>query len=168
LLKAGADKVVINTGAYKQPGLIKEASDMFGAQCITAGIDFRRDARSGAFTCWSGCATEETGRTIVDHARWLEEQGAGEIFLTSIERDGTIEGYEIEAIAEVAAAVRIPVIASGGAKSYDDMLDAVKRGASAVSAGALYLFTQATPKEAKMHMRAAGVPVRLPQPVAAL
>jgi cyclase len=162
LLKAGADKVVINSGAYTHPHVVKEASESFGAQCITAGIDFKKDA-SGKFLCWSRCGQVETGRDMVDHARWLEQQGAGEILLTSIMRDGTIEGYEIDAIATVTEAVKIPVIAAGGASSYQDMLLAVQHGASAVSAGALYLFTQATPKEAKLRLHANGIPVRFVQ-----
>jgi cyclase len=166
LLKAGADKVVINSGAFTYPQVVKEASESFGAQCITAGIDFKKDA-AGKFLCWSRCGQVETSRDMVDHARWLEQQGAGEILLTSIMRDGTIEGYEIDAITAVAEAVTIPVIAAGGAKSYDDMLAAVQHGASAVSAGALYLFTQATPKEAKLHLYANGIPVRFVQGLAA-
>lgn len=163
LLKAGADKVVINSGAYGSPQLVKEASDFFGNQCITAGIDFKR-ALSGEFVCWSRCGAVETGRSIADHARALEQSGAGEILLTSIVRDGTIEGYEHDAIAAVANAVSIPVIASGGASSYQDMLQAVQSGASAVSAGAIYLFTEATPKGAKLYLREHGVPVRFPKP----
>jgi imidazole glycerol-phosphate synthase subunit HisF len=162
LLRAGADKVVINSGAYIHKRLIREASESFGAQCITAGIDFRRNA-AGDFVCWRQCGQIDTGRSIAEHARHLEQSGAGEILLTSISRDGTLEGYELDAVQTVADAVTIPVIAAGGAQSYADMFEAIRRGASAVSAGALYQFTQATPKEAKQYLRAQGIPVRLPR-----
>ena len=162
LLKAGADKVVINSGAYVQKSLIREASDSFGAQCITVGIDFKRNA-AGEFICWRQCGRVDTGRSIVQHAKHLEQSGAGEILLTSIPRDGTIEGYELDAVQAVAGAVTIPVIAAGGAQSYADMFEAIRCGASAVSAGALYQFTQATPKEAKQYLHAQGIPVRLPR-----
>lgn len=166
LLKAGADKVVINSGAYGHPRLISEASSNFGAQCIVGGIDFRRDS-SDKFLCWSHCARVATPYGIVEQARRLEQEGAGEILLTSIDRDGMLNGYELDAVAAVAEAVRIPVIAAGGASSYADMFAAIRKGASAVSAGALYLFTQATPNEAKKYLREKGVPVRISQKMAA-
>jgi cyclase len=159
LLLAGADKVSINSAAYDTPELITFASQAYGAQCIVAAIDFRTNA-DGSRECYSHCGTQPTGRDIVSWAKQLEDLGAGEIQLTCIERDSMMNGYDLEAITEVSQAVSIPVIASGGAGSYEDLEQAVKAGASAVSASSIYLFTQATPLEAKAHLSAAGIPVR--------
>lgn len=159
LLLVGADKVAINTAAWLDPALITEASARFGAQCVVAAIDYRTGA-DGRRECFSHCGTVATGRDPVDRAREVERLGAGEIQLTAIERDGLMEGYDLAALEAVAAAVSIPVIASGGCSGYDDMAKAVAAGASAVSAASLYLFTQATPLEAKAHLAAAGIPVR--------
>ena len=162
LLLMGADKVSINTAAYENPGLVTNAAGQFGAQCVVAAIDYRRSADGGS-SCFSHCGTVNQKSDPVSWAVELERLGAGEILLTSIERDGTMEGYDLETIAAVASAVSIPVIASGGAGNYDQMRDAVlRRGASAVSAGSIYLFTQATPLEAKVAMAGAGIRVRGP------
>lgn len=159
LLRAGADKVAINTAGYVDPGLIGAAADQFGAQCVVAAIDYRTGA-DGRRRCYARCGTEDRDRDLVDWARDVEQLGAGEILLTSIERDGMMTGYDVEGIAAVAAAVTIPVIASGGAGSYADLASAVAAGASAVSAASIYLFTQATPLEAKEHLASVGIPVR--------
>lgn len=159
LLLVGADKVSINSAAYSQPELITAASDAYGAQCVVAAIDYRTHA-DGRRECYTRCGTEPTGRDPVEWAKELERLGAGELQVTSIERDSLMEGYDLRTIAEVAAAVSIPVIASGGAGSYLHMEEAVRAGASAVSAASIYLFTQATPLEAKAHLAAAGIPVR--------
>ena len=159
LLLVGADKVAINTAAYLDPALVTEAADRFGAQCVVVAIDYRTHD-DGRRECFSHCGTLATGRDPVDWAREAERLGAGEILLTAIERDGTMEGYDLAAVETVSAAVSIPVIASGGAGSYTDMASAVQAGASAVSAASLYLFTQATPLEAKAHLAEVGIPVR--------
>jgi imidazole glycerol-phosphate synthase subunit HisF len=159
LLLIGADKVSINSAAYRDPELIRMASDAYGAQCVVAAIDYRTNA-NGQRECYTRCGTEATGRDPVEWAMELERLGAGEVQVTSIERDGMMEGYDILTIAEISAAVSIPVIASGGAGNYAHMEQAVKAGASAVSAASIYLFTQATPLEAKAHLAAAGIPVR--------
>ncbi len=159
LLLVGADKVSINSAAYATPELIRAASESYGAQCIVAALDYRTHA-DGRRECYTRCGTVATGRGPVEWAKELENLGAGEIQVTSIERDSMMEGYDLQTIADIAAAVSIPVIASGGAGNYDDMVQAIKVGASAVSAASIYLFTQATPLEAKAHLAAAGIPVR--------
>jgi len=159
LLLVGADKVSINSAAYSQPELITAASDAYGAQCVIAAIDYRTHA-DGCRECYTRCGTQPTGRDPVEWAKELERLGAGELQVTSIERDSLMEGYDLQTIADVAAAVSIPVIASGGAGSYLHMEQVVRAGASAVSAASIYLFTQATPLEAKAHLAAAGIPVR--------
>lgn len=156
LLKVGADKIAINTAAVENPSLLTETSRKFGAQCVVASIDFRG---SEVFT-HSG--KKATGLEVVAHAMECERLGAGEILLTSVERDGCMTGYDLDVTRRVSEAVRIPVIASGGAGNYDHMADAVLSGkASAVAAAAVFHFTEQTPREAKERMRERGVMVRL-------
>lgn len=160
LLHAGADKVSLNTALYEQPALVGEAARRFGSQCVVASIDVRTSP-SGVRRCLAYAGTRDTGRDPVDWARELADRGAGEILLTSVDRDGTMSGYDVALVADVAAAVPIPVIASGGAGSYDHMIDVVRRGgASAVAAASMFHFTEQTPAGAKAAMAAAGIPVR--------
>lgn len=159
LLLAGADKVAINTAAYSDPELIIQSSEQFGVQCVVAAIDYCT-AGTALSECFSHCGTRPTGHNPVDWAKHLEQLGAGEILLTSIERDGMMTGYDLETIEAVSKAVSIPVIASGGASNYTDMEHAIRVGASAVSAASIYLFTQMTPLEAKAHFASVGIPVR--------
>ena len=160
LLKAGADKVAINTSAFTTPDLINAAAARFGSQCVVVSIDFRRFP-DGTCRCFSHSGTRDTGKEPVAWARELAARGAGEILLTSIERDGTMTGYDIPLIAEVAAAVDISVIASGGAGNYQHMVEAIRDGgASAVAAASIFHYTEMTPAEAKQHLHAAGIPVR--------
>lgn len=160
LLRAGADKVSINTAAYANPGLITEVAMRFGAQCAVASIDAKAQP-DGGWLCFSHAGQTPTGREVADWARELEDRGAGEILITSIERDGTMEGYDLALIERVAGAVRIPVIASGGAGDYAHMVAAVQQaGASAVAAASMFHFTEQTPAGAKAALAAAGIPVR--------
>lgn len=160
LLLAGADKVAVNTAAFESPGFIREASRLFGSQCVVASIDARRHG-DGRYECFSHRGTRATGIEVVRHAQWLEEQGAGEILITSIERDGSMQGYDLELTRLVSQAVRIPVIASGGAGKCEDFVDAVRQAdASAVAAASLFHFTELTPAEVKRHMGAHGIAVR--------
>jgi imidazole glycerol-phosphate synthase subunit HisF len=162
LLRAGADKVSLNTAAYDNPALITDIAMRFGAQCVVASID-ARTAPNGGWTCFSHAGQTPTGRPVADWAREVEDRGAGEILITSIDRDGTMQGYDLALIETVAAAVRIPVIASGGAGDYAHMVEAVQQaGASAVAAASLFHFTEQTPAGAKAALAAAGVPVRSP------
>ena len=161
LLRAGADKVAINTSAYTRPELVTEIANRHGAQCVVASIDVR--AQDGGWTCFSHAGKHATGREVVDWARELEDRGAGEILITSIERDGTMLGYDLPLIEAVVRAVKIPVIASGGAGNYQHMIDAVKQsGASAVAAASIFHFTEQTPAAAKAAMASARIPVREP------
>lgn len=160
LLRAGADKVAVNTAAYARPELVSEIASRHGAQCVVASIDVRaRDG--GGWACFSHAGRQCTGREVVAWARELEDLGAGEILITSIERDGKMQGYDLPLIEAVVMAVKIPVIASGGAGNYQHMIDAVKQaGASAAAAASIFHFTEQTPAGAKAALAAAGVPVR--------
>lgn len=159
LLRAGADKVCVNTAAYATPELIDDIAARFGVQCIVASIDVR--TQDDGWQCYSHAGTRPTGHAVVDWARELEDRGAGEILITSVERDGTMEGYDLALIEAVVAAVKIPVIASGGAGNYRHMVDAVKQaGASAVAAASIFHFTEQTPAGAKVALAEAGIPIR--------
>lgn len=160
LLHAGADKISINTAAYTDTTLIETAANRFGAQCVVASIDALR-FDDGRYSCYSHSGKVDTGKDPVEWAKELAGRGAGEILLTSIERDGTMLGYDLNLVERVAKAVDIPVIASGGAGNYQHMIDAVKKaGASAVAAASIFHFTEQTPACAKEAMQAAGIPVR--------
>ena len=133
LLRAGADKVSLNTICYTRPELVTEIAKRHGVQCVVASIDVR--AQAGGWACFSHAGQQATGRDAVAWARELEDRGAGEILITSIERDGTMQGYDLPLIEAVVSAVSIPVIASGGAGHYQHLVDAVTQaGASAVAA----------------------------------
>lgn len=167
LLEHGADKVCINSAAYTDPGLLEECARRFGAQCVVASIDVRRDGPDGTPRCVSHAGTVETGRDPVTWARTVVDHGAGEVLLTSVERDGTMLGYDLEVLAAVRAAVPVPVIASGGAGEYEHLRQAVQdAGADAVAAASIFHFTQATPAEAKRYLARHGVPVRGAWPTA--
>jgi len=160
LLAAGVDKVCINSAAYMNPGLIEQASGRFGSQCVVVSIDVRRDA-SGRYVCYSHAGREHRQVDVVAWARRVRDLGAGELLVTSIERDGTMSGYDLELIRAVVDAVDIPVIAGGGAGSYHDFLLALREaGAAAVAAGSMFHFTEQTPNEAKRYLAEAGVAVR--------
>jgi len=160
LLAVGADKVAIGTAAVEEPDVIKAAAARFGAQCVVVSIDTLLHDGQARVVIRSG--TELTELSPVEHARRMEELGAGEILLTSVDRDGTMTGYDLDVLASVTAAVSVPVVASGGAGSYEHMAEAVLQGdASAVAAASMYHFTQQTPLEAKQHLRSLGIPVRL-------
>jgi len=155
LLKVGADKVAVNTAAVDDPSLVTGIAETFGSQCVVVSIDVAR----GEVVVESG--SRGTGLDPVEHARAVEEAGAGELLLTSVERDGTMTGYDLELIAAVTEAVTIPVIASGGAGSYEDLAAAIGAGASAVAAASIFHFTEQTPLEAKRFLHERGIPTRL-------
>ena len=160
LLRAGADKVSLNTALFERPDLVTDIANRHGAQCVVASIDVRGDAANG-WKCFSHAGKTPTDREVVQWARELAERGAGEILITSIDRDGTMLGYDLDLIEAVVNAVDIPVIASGGAGNYAHMVEAVtKAGASAVAAASIFHFTEQTPAGAKAALAAAGVPVR--------
>lgn len=161
LLTVGADKISLNSSTYDRPELVTEIANRHGAQCVVASIDVRTDPKIG-WRCFSHAGQIATGKGVCEWAHELEARGAGEILLTSIDRDGTMEGYDIPLIEAVASVVKIPVIASGGAGNYQHMIDAIiQGGASAVAAASMFHFTEQTPKEAKLAMFEAGIPVRI-------
>jgi cyclase len=160
LLRAGADKISINTAAYVEPTLVDTAAARFGSQCVVASIDARR-MDDGQYRCFSHSATVKTDREPADWARELASRGAGEILITSIDRDGTMTGYDLELVERVAKSVDVPVIASGGAGNYGDLIRAVSEaGAAAVACASIFHFTEQTPAGAKAAMQEAGIPVR--------
>lgn len=160
LLRVGADKVAVGTAAVTVPGVVEEIARHFGSQCVVVSIDVRKRDHGG-YEVFTHSGTRPTGKDPVRLARDVESRGAGEILVTSIDRDGTLSGYDVELVRAVSDAVSIPVIASGGAGSYADMLAAIREGgAAAVAAGALYHFTHQTPLEAKRYLASHGVPVR--------
>lgn len=161
LLRVGADKVAINTAAVEDPQLISAVAARFGSQCVVVSIDAKRRP-DGTPEVWIRSGTVPTGLDPVRVAVNAEERGAGEILLTSIDRDGTMLGYDVELTRAVSDAVTIPVIASGGAGSCQHMVDVLTEGgASAVAAAAIFHFTQQTPVELKRCLHEHGYPVRL-------
>ncbi len=161
LLQAGADKVSVNTGALETPALIDNASTRFGSQCIVLSIDFKRHT-DGSHEVYGGCGTLPTGKNPVTWAKEVASRGAGEILLTSIDNDGTMKGYEVELTRQIAEAVSIPVIASGGAGKYEHMYEVIKHGkANAVAAASIFHFTEQTPLGAKRYLRGKGLHTRI-------
>jgi cyclase len=159
LLRAGADKVCINSAHYDTPKLISEASRKFGKQCIVASIDAK--LVDGRYECFSHSGTKATGCEPSEWAHNLEKLGAGEILITSITQDGTMSGYDIALISKVTSAVTIPVIASGGAGNAMDAYKAIfEGGASAVAMASIFHFTQQTPMEIKDYLGKHDIAVR--------
>jgi imidazole glycerol-phosphate synthase subunit HisF len=161
LLRVGADKVAVNTAAVADPRLVREIADRFGSQCVVVSIDVRR-CGDGEYEVYTHSGTVATGIGVVAAVREAEANGAGEILLTSIDRDGTMSGYDLALTRLVSGSVAIPVIASGGCGCYEDMARVLDEGkASAVAAASIFHFTQQTPLEAKRHLRGKGFAVRL-------
>jgi cyclase len=158
LFKAGADKVSINTAAVKNPGLIREMAEVFGSQSTVVAIDAKRVG--GRYEVYVRGGREPTGLDAVKWAKKAVELGAGEILLTSIDRDGTKLGYDTELITRVAQDVDVPVIASGGAGALEHFYEAVKAGADAVLAASLFHFRQITIRQVKQYLGERGAEVR--------
>ncbi len=165
LLLAGADKVSINTTAVYNPDFVSEASDKFGNQCIVVAIDAKKVSTEGEEDRWeifTHGGRKETGINAVEFAQLVVSKGAGEILLTSMDRDGTQVGYNLPLTKAISDAVNVPVIASGGVGNLDHLVEGVtKGGASAVLAASIFHFGTHTISEAKAHMHAAGIPVRM-------
>jgi cyclase len=161
LLSVGADKVALNTAAVENPDLIRQIAGQFGSQCVVASIDCKQQA-NGGYEVWTHAGTRPTGLEPVALAKKLEVLGAGEILLTSIDRDGTMSGYDLALTRQVSQAVSIPLIASGGAGNYEHLAAVLREGqASDVAAASIFHFTQQTPLEAKRYLADAGFPMRL-------
>jgi imidazole glycerol-phosphate synthase subunit HisF len=159
VLDAGADKVSVNSAALARPDLIDELASTFGAQCVVLAIDAKARVGGGWEAYVAGGRTP-TGRDVVQWAREGSERGAGEILLTSMDRDGTNAGYDLPLTAAVAEAVSVPVIASGGAGRLSHLSDAVGAGADAVLCASIFHYGDHTVAEVKEHLAEAGVPVR--------
>jgi len=159
ILEAGADKVAVNSAAHRDPELLTALAQRFGSQCITLSIDAR--AHHDGWTVVVRAGTEETARSAEEWAATGESLGAGEILLTSIDRDGTRSGYDVALLRSVAGSVGVPIVASGGARAPEDMVDAVAAGASAVLAASMFHDGDVSIAETKRVLRAAGVEVRL-------
>jgi imidazole glycerol-phosphate synthase subunit HisF len=158
VLDAGADKVSVNSAAVARPGLIDELAGRFGAQCVVLAID-AKEVEAGWEVFVAGGRTP-TGRDVVAWAAEGVERGAGEILLTSMDRDGTNDGYDIALTRAVSEAVAVPVIASGGAGELDHLVDALRAGADAALCASIFHYGRYRVGEAKAHLMAAGVPVR--------
>lgn len=165
LLLAGADKTSINTAAVNRPEFVREAAEKFGSQCVVVAIDARNVAPAGSPGKWevfTHGGRNATGLDAVDWAKRMAAYGAGEILLTSMDRDGTEKGFDLDLTRAVADAVSIPVVASGGVGNLDHFVDGVVKGhASAVLAASIFHFGRHSIAEAKQRMAAAGIPVRL-------
>jgi cyclase len=161
LLLAGADKVSVNTEAVRRPEFLREAAEKFGSQCIVAAIDAKQ-VSPGKFEVFTHGGRNATGLDAIAHAKKLVEFGAGEILLTSMDRDGTRVGYDLPLTRAIADAVTVPVIASGGVGGLDDLVAGVREGhASAVLAASIFHYGDASIAQAKEKLRESGLPVRL-------
>ena len=162
LLRSGADKVSINTSAVENPSFVKEAADKFGSQCIVVAVDAK--AKTDKENTWEVVTYGGRNRTGIDVLQWTEqvvEYGAGEILLTSMDRDGTKEGFDNNLVSKVSSGISIPVIASGGVGNLDHLIDGVKiGGAEAVLAASIFHFSEFSIREAKEAMKASGITIR--------
>jgi imidazole glycerol-phosphate synthase subunit HisF len=172
VLDSGADKVSVNSAALARPELIDELAEVFGAQCVVLAIDAKavppgEDAEAvppeggGRWEAYVAGGRTPTGRDAVEWAREGVARGAGEILLTSMDRDGTSDGYDLPLVAAVSSAVDVPVIASGGAGELQHLVDALQAGADAVLCASIFHYNRHTVAQAKSHLAAAGIPVRL-------
>jgi len=162
VLDAGADKVAVNSAAVGRPELLGELAEVFGAQCVVLAIDAKaRVDGSGGWEVYVAGGRTPTGIDVLTWAREAVERGAGEILLTSMDRDGTNFGYDLALTRAVSEAVSVPVIASGGAGELDHLVDALACGASAALCASIFHYGAHTIAEAKAHIAAAGIPVRI-------
>ncbi len=166
VLDAGADKVSVNSAALRRPELIDELAAVFGAQCVVLAIDAKAvdlgaDGGASSWEAYLAGGRTPTGRDVVGWAREAVERGAGEILLTSMDRDGTSDGYDLALTAAVSEAVSVPVIASGGAGELEHLVEALRAGADAALCASIFHYGRHTIAEAKAHLAAAGIPVRV-------
>ena len=160
LLNCGADKVSINTAAVKNPSLVEESSKRFGSQCIVVAIDSKK--KKDRWEVYTQGGRTETGIDVLDFAKKMEDSGAGELLITSMDRDGTKKGYDIDLISKIEKSVNIPIIASGGVGSLQHLVEGIKEGgASAVLAASIFHYGIFTIKEAKNYLYKNKIPVRI-------
>ncbi len=166
MLNAGADKIAVNTAAVNRPEFVREAAERFGAQCIVVAVDAKRVSGEGDTPRWevfTHGGRKSTGLDVVAWVKRMVDYGAGEILLTSMDRDGTRDGFDLALTRAVSEAVNVPVIASGGVGNLDHLVSGIKEGgADAVLAASIFHFGEYTVEEAKRHLAAHGVEVRLP------
>jgi imidazole glycerol-phosphate synthase subunit HisF len=162
LLSKGADKVVINSKAIEDPQFITKAAEIFGNQCIVVSIDAKKNEH-GEHEVYINQGKKGTGKSAYEWAKEMEQQKCGEIFLTSIDNDGSREGYDLELISKISQGVNIPVIASGGVGKWDHFVEGICAGADAVSAANIFHYTEQSTKLAKEFMKNRGVNVRKPE-----
>jgi cyclase len=159
LLRSGADKVSINTSAVENPDFVKEAADKFGSQCIVVAVDAKASENSWEVVTYGG--RNRTGLDVLEWTQQVTDFGAGEILLTSMDRDGTKEGFDNKLVSMVSSRISIPVIASGGVGNLDHLVDGIKiGGAEAVLAASIFHYSEYSIREAKEAMRDAGINVR--------
>ena len=159
LFEVGAYKISVNSFIYENPEFIENVANEFGTQSIVASIDARKI--DGKWVCFSNSGQKNKNIDPIQWSKIIENCGAGEIMINSIEKDGTMDGYELELIEEITSSVEIPVIASGGAGKFNDFFDAIElAGASAVAAASIFHFTEFTPNQVKMFLEAKGIPIR--------
>ena len=161
VMRAGADKIAINTMAIESPDFISRCADAYGSQCIVVSVD-ARETEPGRYEVFADSGTRATGHEAAAWAAEVERYGAGEIFINSIDRDGSKQGYDVELIRRVSSAVSIPVIACGGVGTYRDFAPGITEGgASAVAAGNIFHYIEHSTIVAKAHLRRAGIDIRL-------
>lgn len=158
LLRAGADKVAVNSAAIARPGLVAELAGTFGAQCVVVAIDVRR--REGGFEVYTHGGRQPTGLDALTWAVLTERLGAGELLVTSMDRDGTEEGYDLELLSELNGAISVPLVASGGVGNLEHLAEGARAGADAVLAASIFHYGRFTIAEAKDYLLASGVAVR--------
>jgi imidazole glycerol-phosphate synthase subunit HisF len=160
LLNAGADKIIVNTKAVEDPGFITQAAKLYGSQCVVVSVDAKKNAQ-GVYEVFTQCGSKATGLSPDAWATEAEKRGAGEIMIQSIDKDGSLEGYDNELNHLVAGAVKIPVLVCGGAGKWQDFVDGVQKGgASAICTTNIYHFTESSIQSAKKFLNNAGVLVR--------
>ncbi len=162
LLKAGADKVAINTAAVKDPVFVRQAAEKFGSQCIVVAIDAKWDAAQGDYFLFTHGGRQHTEYWTVDFAKLVVEMGCGELLVTSMDKDGTKSGFDLKLTRAIADAVPVPIIASGGVGTLDHLVEGAREGhATGLLAASIFHFGEHTIAEAKAHLAEAGLPVRL-------
>ena len=159
LLNCGADKVSINTAAVQNPDLVVESSKKFGSQCIVVAIDAKKNGEMWEIFTHGG--RNKTGINALEFAKKMERNGAGELLVTSMDKDGTQSGYDIELMKNISSSVNIPVIASGGVGTLDHLVDGIKSGASAVLAASIFHYGTFSIEEAKQYLASKNIPVRI-------
>ena len=160
ILESGADKISLNSALFSNVSLVGKIANKFGNQCIVGSVDVKKIDKK--WICFKNCATEKTEFEVTEWVKILEDNGIGEILITSIDKDGLMQGYDLPLIETVVNKAKVPIIASGGAGKYSDFVDAIiKSGASAVAASSMFIFTERTPAEAKKIMKKNNIHVRM-------